>query len=46
MYSEQKMLIIEWTVNGKTHFNTYLIGTPKYDLEQYKGWLNKINKLK
>ena len=45
MYSEQRMLIIEWTVNGKTEFNTYLTGTPKYDFEQYKNWLKKIEKI-
>ena len=45
MYSEQRMFIIEWTVNGKKSFNTYLAGTPKYDFEQYKSWLEKINKL-
>ncbi|MBO5105843.1 MAG: hypothetical protein J6C29_02985, partial [Clostridia bacterium] len=45
MYSEKRMLIIEWTANGEKHFNTYLTGTPKYDLEQYKGWLNKLKVL-
>jgi len=45
MYSEQRMFIIEWTVNGKKSFNTYLAGTPKYSFEKYKNWLDKISKL-
>ena len=45
MYSEQKMLIIEWNIKGEKHFNTYLIGTPKYSLEEYKNWLEKIEKI-
>ena len=31
--------------NGEKYFNTYLYGSPKYDLEQYKGWLKKIKNI-
>ncbi|MBO5306122.1 MAG: hypothetical protein J6B12_05110, partial [Clostridia bacterium] len=45
MYSEKKMLIIKWETDGKTSFNTYLCGSPAFDLGRYKVWLEKINKL-
>jgi len=45
MYSEKRMLIIEWSINGQTFFNTYLCGYPPFDFEQYKGWLKKIRVL-
>ena len=45
MYSDKRMLIIEWTVDGKTSFNTFLSGAPGYDLARYKEWLKKIAEL-
>jgi beta-mannosidase len=42
MYADKRMLIIEWTVGGKTYFNTYLCGTPAIDFAKYKVWLEKI----
>ena len=46
MYSDKGMFLIEWeTQNGEKYFNTYLYGAPKYDLEQYKGWLAKLKEL-
>lgn len=46
MYSDQGMFLIEWKLeNGEQHFNTYLYGSPKYDLQQYKGWLKKLDTL-
>ena len=45
MYSEQRMLVIRWEVNGKTDFNTYLCGMPGFDFNRYKGWLEKIRSL-
>lgn len=42
MYSEQGMFLIEWEVDGKTFYNTYLYGTPVFSLEQYKSWLDKL----
>ncbi|MEE0945710.1 MAG: hypothetical protein U0M42_02630 [Acutalibacteraceae bacterium] len=46
MYSKQTMLLIKWKLEDSTeHFNTYLCGTPGFNFEQYKDWLNKINSL-
>jgi beta-mannosidase len=45
MYSDKKMLIIKWETGEKTSFNTYLCGSPAFDLEKYKVWLKKINEL-
>ncbi len=46
MYSKQTMFLIKWTLeSGEEYFNTYLAGMPGFDLDQYKGWLEKINKL-
>ncbi len=45
MYSNKRMLIIEWTVIGKTSFNTYLCGTPGFDFQKYKFWLERISEL-
>ena len=45
MYSDKKMLIIKWETAEKTAFNTYLCGSPAFDLEKYKVWLKKINEL-
>ena len=46
MYSDKGMFLIEWELeNGEKYFNTYLYGSPKYDLEQYKGWLKKIKNI-
>lgn len=46
MYSDQGMFLIQWKLeDGTEAFNTYLYGSPAFDLAQYKGWLEKINKL-
>lgn len=46
MYSDKGMFLIEWELeNGEKHFNTYLYGAPGFDLQKYKGWLEKINSL-
>lgn len=45
MYSDKRMLVIEWETGGKKYFNTYLCGTPAFDLEKYKSWLKKIEVL-
>ena len=41
-YSEQKMLLIEWEVNGEKGFNHYLCGYPAFSLEKYKSWVKKL----
>lgn len=46
MYSDKGMFLIEWeTDKGEKYFNTYLYGSPKFDLAQYKSWLEKIKSL-
>lgn len=39
-YSAKGMLIIKWQTEEGTFFNSYLYGTPGYDFEKYKQWLN------
>ena len=43
MYSDKGMLLIKWFVDSKEYMNTYLYGSPKFDLKEYKKWLAKIN---
>lgn len=43
MYSEKRMFIIKWQIDGKTDFNTYLCGYPVFSFGTYKKWLNKIS---
>lgn len=42
-HAEQGMYIIEFTYDGKTYINSYLYGTPKFNLDDYKSWLKKLN---
>ena len=41
-YSEQKMLLIEWEINGEKGFNHYLCGYPAFSLQKYKEWVEKL----
>ena len=41
--TEQKLLLIQWTINGKKYDNHYLSGKPLFSLEAYKVWLGKLN---
>ena len=40
--ADKRLFLIEWTVNGKTLANHYLLGYPRFSLAQYKQWLAKI----
>ena len=40
-YSEQKMLKIDYTVNGERKTNHHLCGMPPFSYEKYKSWLSK-----
>lgn len=40
--AEQRLYIIEWTVNGQPFGNHYLAGSPPFELDRYRGWLEKI----
>jgi hypothetical protein len=42
-YSEQKMLKICYTVNGKKKFNHHLCGYPPFSYEKYKSWLSLLD---
>ncbi|MCD9023234.1 glycoside hydrolase family 2 protein [Cohnella silvisoli] len=41
-YSMQRLLLIEWTVDGKSFGNHYLMGSPGFSLERYRRWLDAI----
>jgi beta-mannosidase len=41
-HSDKKLLLMEWTVDGNTFGNHYLLGFPPFSLGQYKKWLTKI----
>lgn len=40
-YSEQKILIFRWEIDGKEGFNHYLCGFPPFSLEKYKTVMKK-----
>ena len=40
-YSDKKVLIFEWTVNGEDGFNHYLVGYPPFSLKEYTEILKK-----
>ena len=39
-YYEKKLLLIEWEIDGEKGYNHYLCGTPAFDFEKCKKWLN------
>ncbi|GBF75699.1 glycoside hydrolase family 2 [Paenibacillus sp. 598K] len=41
-HSEQRMFLIEWTIDGETYHNHYLLGFPGFSLERYKGWMKQL----
>ncbi|MBE5761091.1 MAG: hypothetical protein E7334_03745 [Clostridiales bacterium] len=45
IYSDQKMLLIKWTIDKKSYYNHYLAGMPAFSFEKYKLWLNKLNSI-
>jgi len=42
---EHRLFLIEWTINGESFGNHYLLGTPPFNFNQYKEWLKKISSL-
>ena len=42
MYSEQKLLIIKWTVDGKEYINHYACGQVPMSLNKWKKWKDKF----
>ena len=45
MYSDQRMLLIEWTIDGQKSYNHYLCGFPAFSLETYTEWLHKLQEI-
>jgi beta-mannosidase len=41
-HADKRLLLIEWTANGKRYGNHYLLSAPPLSLSQYKLWLPKI----
>jgi beta-mannosidase len=41
-YSAQRLLLIEWVIDGVTYGNHYMMGSPGFSFQQYRGWLDKI----
>ncbi len=41
--SQKGMFIIKFTVDGSSFINTYLYGTPEYDLHDYIKWMKKAD---
>lgn len=39
MYSDKGMLLIEYSVDNRPFINTYLYGTPAFDLKSYIKWM-------
>lgn len=44
-HSDKKMFFIQWTVDGQTHYNHYLLGFPAFSLQRYKEWMRKLDEL-
>ena len=43
MYSDKGMFLIEFAVNGDRFINTYLYGSPPFDLETYKAFMESAD---
>lgn len=41
-YSEKGMYLICWEIGGMKYVNTYLYGTPCFDLKSYKKWIDIV----
>lgn len=41
-FGEKRLLLIEWTIDGRKYGNHYVHGYPIFSLDAYKGWLAKI----
>jgi len=38
--NEKSLLVLEWEIDGKLHYNHFVTGWFKYDFEEYKLWCN------
>jgi len=41
-HGEQRLMLIEWTINGVVSANHYILGMPPLNFERYKSWLKRI----
>ena len=41
-HGDQRLMLMEWTINGVRSVNHYVLGTPPFDFDRYKSWLKKI----
>jgi beta-mannosidase len=44
-HSDKRLLLIGWSVDGKSYGNHYMLGFPPFDFQIYKGWIKKIAEL-
>ncbi|MFD0716676.1 glycoside hydrolase family 2 protein [Paenibacillus sp. GCM10027626] len=44
-HSQQRMLFIQWTIDGQVRYNHYLLGFPAFSLEKYRSWAAKLAEL-
>ncbi|HEY5583114.1 MAG TPA: hypothetical protein VIK78_01315 [Ruminiclostridium sp.] len=35
-------MLIEWNIKGNKYFNHYLAGSPLFDFDTYKSWLDEM----
>ena len=43
--SDHRLFLIEWEVDRASFGNHYLLGTPPFSLDRYRGWLEQIASL-
>lgn len=41
-HADNKLLLIEWEIDGRKYGNHYLLGFPAFSLAKYKSWLKPI----
>ena len=44
-HGDQRLMLIEWIVDGVRSVNHYILGMPPLSFNRYKGWLKKIAEL-
>ena len=44
-HGDQRLILIEWVVDGTRSVNHYILGMPPLSFNRYKNWLKKIAEL-
>ncbi|GGI44237.1 hypothetical protein GCM10008018_06100 [Paenibacillus marchantiophytorum] len=44
-HSQKRLFLMQWTMDGVTYGNHYLLGFPAFALADYQGWLPQITAL-